>query len=263
MTAAPSSRVDRAAAWIYSGVWAAVVSWFRVPPTAPTLPVRTGETLASFHPALGFLRYLKFWFWIALVGIDAAIAASWVALVIAHKGVGFALLPLALIIAIVPDIIAFVAIHLRYDTTWYVMTPRSLRLRRGVWEINEITITFENVQNVKVKQGPVQRAFGIADVVIETAGAGGGEGKHKSSVSNRAVIEGIDNAHTIRDRIMTRVRRSTTTGLGDEHAEPPQSARWSAEHIAALREIREEIDVLRGGGTAPTRDWTDPREPGA
>jgi membrane protein YdbS with pleckstrin-like domain len=244
-TSSPSGRVDRAAAWIYTGVWAGVVRWFRVPPIAPTLPVRSEEAITSFHPAQGFLRYLKFWFWIALVGIDLAIAAAWIAIVMENKVVGFVLLPFALVIAIVPDIIAFVAIHLRYDTTWYVMTPRSLRIRCGIWEINEITITFENVQNVKVKQGPVQRAFGIADVVIETAGGGGGEGK---SVSNQAVIAGIDNAHEIRDQIMARVRRSVTTGLGDEPHEAGKAAGWSVKHLVVLREIRDEIANVSGAG---------------
>ena len=243
MTARSSSRVDRAAAWIYRGVWSSVVDWFRVPPDPPTLPVRTGEAVASFHPAEGFLKYLKFWFWIALLLIDGLIAIGWLAIVLNYRGVGIALLPVALAIAFVPDLIAFVAIHLRYDTTWYVMTPRSLRIRRGIWTINEITITFENVQNVKVKQGPVQRAFGIANVVIETAGAGGSEGH--ANVSNQAIIEGIDNAHEIRDQIMTRVRRSTTTGLGDEPRPPANTTQaWSAAHLSLLREIRDATRVL-------------------
>ena len=65
------------------------------------------------------------------------------------------------------------AMHLRYDTTWYVLTNRSLRIRRGIWMIHETTITYENVQNVSVNQGPLQRIFGIADVLVQTAGGGG------------------------------------------------------------------------------------------
>ena len=68
-------------------------------------------------------------------------------------------------VAILPDIVAYVAIHLRYDTTWYVIGRRSLRIRRGIWIINETTITFENVQNIHITQGPLQRYFGIADLV--------------------------------------------------------------------------------------------------
>jgi uncharacterized membrane protein YdbT with pleckstrin-like domain len=44
---------------------------------------------------------------------------------------------------------AYIAIHLRYDTTWYVHGDRSLRIRRGIWVIHETTLTFENIQNVK------------------------------------------------------------------------------------------------------------------
>ena len=65
------------------------------------------------------------------------------------------------------------------------------------------------------------------------------------SVNNQAIIEGIDNANGIRDQIMTRVRRSTTTGLGDE-AHPPANATavWSAAHLTLLREIRDAAACL-------------------
>lgn len=64
------------------------------------------------------------------------------------------------------------SIYLRYDTTWYVFSDRSMRLRRGIWLIRESTINFDNIQNVKVTQGPLQRFFGVASVLIETAGGG-------------------------------------------------------------------------------------------
>lgn len=78
---------------------------------------------------------------------------------------GVLIAPLLRAFIILPDVVAYVAIHLRFDTTWYVMTERSLRIRRGIWVLHETTITFENVQNVVVNQGPVQRFFGIANVV--------------------------------------------------------------------------------------------------
>ena len=66
-------------------------------------------------------------------------------------GVVLALPFLALMV--LPDIFAYVGIHLRYDTTWYVLTDRSLRIRRGIMTIHETTISFENVQNVEVRRG--------------------------------------------------------------------------------------------------------------
>jgi len=97
----------------------------------------------------------------------------------------------ALAAAVLPDLIAYAAIHLRYDTTWYVLTPRSIRIRRGIWAITETTITFENIQNITVQQGPLQRYYGIASLHIRTAGGGGGHGQHSGSdTSHLGVIEG-------------------------------------------------------------------------
>lgn len=237
-----TGRVDQAAAWIYKGVWKFIVDWLRVPPP-PTLPSRTGEKVKTFHPAPGFLQYLKFWFWLVLIVFDGLIALGWIIIFSVHNAVGLVLLPLFLFVAIVPDIIAYVAIHLRYDTTWYVMSERAMRLRRGVWSITEVTITYENVQNVKVKSGPIQRGFGIKDVIVETAGAGSGNGEQGASVTNQGLIEGVADAEHIRDLIMRRVRASQSTGLGDEpHRRPSADAgRWSTAHLEALRGIRDEI----------------------
>lgn len=236
-----TGRVERASAWLYQGVWGVLTRWFRVPAEPPTLPVLAGEAIESFQPAEGFLRYLKFQFWVLLAIIDLAIMAGWLGLTVAFPTVGLVLLPVALFIAIAPDIVAYVAIHLRYDTTWYVLTDRSLRIRRGIWTIHETTITFENVQNVSVSQGPLQRYFGIADVLVETAG-GGGRDPHQGHAggggAHRGLIEGIAEAVRIRDLLVSRMRRSKTAGLGDE-ADESADGGWTGEQLVALREIRD------------------------
>jgi membrane protein YdbS with pleckstrin-like domain len=103
------------------------------------------------------------------------------------------LAPVALAVAVVPDIVAYIAIHLRYDTTWYVLSRRSLRIRGGIWVIHEATITFENIQNVTVESGPIERWFGISNVIVDTAGGGqsskDSEGKGKTNL-HRGVISG-------------------------------------------------------------------------
>ena len=125
------------------------------------------------------------------------------------------------------------------------MTDRSLRIRRGVWVIQEVTITFENVQNVKVRQGPVQRHFGIAKVIIETAGAGGNAQQKGFQVTNQGLIEGISDPDRVREIIMGRLRECRTAGLGDDIAEQPSAtSAWSPQQVAVLREIRDEIMAL-------------------
>jgi membrane protein YdbS with pleckstrin-like domain len=235
-----SQRVEQATAWIYRGLWAILVRWFKVPDRPPTLPIPPGESLEVFQPARGFLSYLKFFFWLIVVTTHIALlyALTIVTIVLPWLGVllSFVILP----VAIAFDMLAYVGIHLRFDSTWYVMTSRSLRIRRGVWIIHETTITFENVQNVEVRQGPVQRHFGIADVHVDTAGGGGKAVGNKGGAesSQRGRIEGIHDAHRIRDLILTRLRCSTSTGLGDEATHGPSTAGWTAEHVDVLREIR-------------------------
>lgn len=238
-----SEHVDRASRWIYQGLWVVLVRWFRVPDRPPRLPVAEGDSMESFRPADGFLRYLKFKFWIGLTLIDGLVTLVWVIVAVASPLAGAITALPALAIAVLPDIVAYIAIHLRYDTTWYVMTGRSLRIRRGIWIIHETTITFENVQNVEVRQGPLQRFFGIADVVVQTAGGGGkqpsGQQGAEAMTSHHGLIEGISHAPEIRDLILARLRQSRTAGLGDELHQVHSVAGWSSEHVAVLREIRE------------------------
>lgn len=248
-----SDSPQQAAQWVYHGIWQVLTRWFVVPRQPPDLPVRPGATIDRFHPAPGFLRYLKLWFWLGLIVIDVWLLIGWLASFLVSRWLGLALAPVFFAVTVLPDLIAYVAIHLRYDSTWYVLSDRSLRIRRGIWTIHETTITFENVQDVKIHQGPVQRVFGISDVIVETAGGGGSRKTSEgdfSVPSHTGLIEGVEDAARIRDLIMARVRRSRSAGLGDEAREHPRRSAapgWTAEHVAVLREIR---DGLRASGRA-------------
>ena len=248
-----NAGVERAAEWIYRGVWRVLAEWFKVPHEPPTLPTRPGDHLDRFRPAPGYLRYLKLYFWVGLVVVDLVLTILWLASFAISPMLGAILAVPYLVVAILPDVVAYVAIHLRYDTMWYVLSDRSVRIRRGIWVITETTITFENVQDVKIQQGPVQRLYGISDIIIQTAGGGGGGGGEHGSAGSTHVgrIEGVADAPQIRDLIMSRVRRSRTAGLGDEHASAdaphPRIVQpaWSPAHLEALREIRHALRRLR------------------
>ena len=222
----PEGRLTQKA---YRGVWALLALVFRVPERPPTVPRHgDGAAVEAFKPSRNYLRYLRMWFWILLVLIDLAILIVWISIFIGDWFIGVVLAPLALVIAILPDVVAWVALHLRYDTTWYILTDRSVRIRRGIFVIHETTITYENVQNVRVSQGPVQRYFGISSIIIETAGSGGGGGgggnaqQAALAMMNRGVIEGVENAEVLRDLIMSRLRRSRSAGLGDDEEDDPE-----------------------------------------
>lgn len=237
---------DDSARRVYRGVWAVLARWFKVPEAPPTLSSFAGDPIESFRPSRGFLDYLKFQFWLGLIAIDIGLIVLWIVVLVNEPTLGVVLAPLFVIAIVAPDILAYVAMHLRYDTTWYVMSSRSIRLRRGIWVIRETTITFENVQNVEFKQGPLQRHFGIANLIVQTAGGGGGGGggrhpQQGQTGEHTGLIEGIAEAERIRDVIMNRVRQSRRAGLGDEHPSAEISAAsgpaWTPAHLEALREI--------------------------
>lgn len=212
-----SGLVHDACLWCYRGVWGTLTKYFCLPDGPPNLPIMEGEAIAYFRPSPAYLRYRKFLFWIGLTVVDVVLSVLWLALIIAAPIWGLITAPLWIIVIVVPDILAYIAIHLRYDTTWYVLSDRSMRIRRGIWSIYETTITFENIQNVSISQGPLQRWFGFANLVVSTAGGGGGGAEAGASASHIGLLEGIDGAEFLRERILSKSQR--TAGLGDEETE--------------------------------------------
>src|SRR5262245_50646339 len=235
-----TTRVERTGAWLYQGLWGLLVRWFRVPPDPPTLPVALGQTANSCQPAPGYLRWMKFQFWLLTGILSCSFTGVALALLFAVPIAGVLLAPLVIAAGVLLALACYTAIHLKYDSTWYVLTNRSLRIRRGIWIIHETTITYENIQNVTVNQGPLQRYFGIADVVVQTAGGGGGQHQQAQIAAGAhcRLIEGITDATQVRALLVSRMRIYRTAGLGDEHHEHDHDG-WSPQHVALLREVRD------------------------
>ena len=248
------SNTQRLSRWCYQGVWATLTRLFRLPEQPPELVGADDRDTRSFRPAEGFLRYLKFQFWLILLLVDIGLVVLLIAIIAsANWLVSVVLTPLILLLIVLPDIFAYLALHLRYDTTWYVLSDRSLRIRRGIWIIRETTITYENIQNVTVSQGPLQRYFGISDVRVETAG-GGGESHGSSMGSHQGLLEGVDCAEQIRQQILLKWNQSKSSGLGEQSARGQSAAgnpvevnnAFSIEQIELLEEIRDLAVRLAG-----------------
>ncbi|QDS88833.1 Bacterial membrane flanked domain protein [Rosistilla ulvae] len=238
-----TAPVARSSPWIYRGVWKILVDCFRVPDHPPTLPVADGDFYRSFQPSRAFLSYLKFNFWVVAVVIDLLIAVALGVVAIEADKLALVLTGIAIPLLLVGHLVAYIALHLRYDTMWYVITDRSLRARRGIWVIYEHTITFENVQNVYLRRGPLQHLFGISEIVVETAGSSQGEAESPFASGNKLLVQGIEDAAELREQIMSRVSQSRSAGLGDDRPASPTSG-FSPRHLAMLCEIRDEIKCL-------------------
>lgn len=247
------SRERSVARRTYAGIWLVLRSLLKLPTEPPSLPAGGQRRAEGFRPGEGWRRYLTFRFWALLILLDGAILVGWIVLLVVEPFWAAVLAVPALIVAIVPDVIAYIAIHLRYDTTWYVLSDRSLRIRRGLWTLHETTITYENVQNVAVRQGPLQRWFGIADLVVQSAGGGGATASKGADPTGGhvGVLEGLADAPRVRGLILERARQSRGAGLGDDASDRADARQWTPDRIAALREIRDAVSGLARAGDPP------------
>jgi len=147
------------------------------------------------------------------------------------------------------------AVRLEFEQHWIIVTDRSLRIRTGLFSLRDSTMSFANLQQVEVQQGPLARLLGLSYLRVQSAGGGGDHGsKHGGGDSlHTGVFHGVDNAGEIRDLILERLKRFREAGLGDPHDRTPvvesaaghPSATLSADALAAARELVAEAQALR------------------
>jgi len=249
---------------------ALIIRVLRVPPE-PDNPLGEHGSLRVFRAAPNFFKYnLIMWG----IGQAIAIIGSIIGLVlfhflvirsVDHGGLKALLVAIELggfVFVLAQTAVSFMLLRLDFEMRWYKITDRSLRIREGIWSVREMTMTFANIQNVSISQGPVQRLLGIADLKVETAGGGGGgaDPNQKSALAlnmHTGFFRGVDNAPEIRDLMRERLKALRDTGLGDldERHDGPAAeatprggapgAAFSAAALGALRELRAEAGALR------------------
>jgi membrane protein YdbS with pleckstrin-like domain len=253
--------------------------WMKAPllrllrvPADPVPPAGAPGTLIVFRAAPGYFLYrVAAWSLrqvMTLVGIVVALFFLWGG-ARSESGAGLLFFGLELVaVAFVLLGIPFSLLLLRldYEMRWYQVTDRSLRIREGVWAVREMTMTFANVQNIEVTQGPLQRLFGIADLRVQTAGGGGGAGQSSQQGQEGlglnmhvGYFRGIADAQGVRDQVLQRLRRYRDTGLGDQDDAPAlapaaaveapplaEAAAALAQEAAGLRQAAEAL-ATRGG----------------
>jgi putative membrane protein len=123
---------------------------------------------------------------------------------------GFSLWTVTLILLGLLVVAALAALwgFLSWRATTYTVTGNSFRLRQGVLQKNERTIPLEHVQSVDTVQGIIQRAFGVYEVRVETAGGGASEPDASLAALDR------DAAQTLRREIEGSERQWTEETAG-------------------------------------------------
>ncbi len=148
-------------------------------------------------------------------------------------------------------LVTYAIVRLEFEQHWYIVTDRSLRIRTGILRLQESTMSFANIQQVEIRQGPLQRFLGLADVCVRSAGGGdtaaGPKGHGEETSLHLGVFEGVANAVEIRDLILERLRKFREAGLGDPedaHAAPPP-APGGRTVTEAMGELLSEARALR------------------
>ncbi|MEJ2502603.1 MAG: PH domain-containing protein, partial [Gemmatimonadota bacterium] len=149
--------------------------------------------------------------------------------------------------------LSFAALRLDYELRWYMLSDRALRIREGVLSVRERTMTFANIQQIAVRQGPLQRVLGLADLEVRTAGGGGSDGEGDGTGDlHRGYLRGVERVEWVRDTLRARVHRYRDSGLGDPGEIPPphrpEAAGRPSLHggaVAAATELLNEVRALR------------------
>jgi uncharacterized membrane protein YdbT with pleckstrin-like domain len=227
----------------------------RIPPDPEPPPGDEGST-RLFRAAPAYYKYLLI-LWalksllVLLIVSSAMIGPVVGAFVAANKGNESGLLLLlipgvAFTFVLALRLIALALVRLDFEKRWYVVTNRSLRVREGVVIVREMTVTFANIQNIAISQGPIQRALGLADLRVDTAGGGAIHAqKHQGQNLHTAWLRGVNNANEVREVIQARLRRFKDTGLGDHDDRPAAEPSMPTAILAALRELDHEASALR------------------
>jgi hypothetical protein len=155
-----------------------LLGWLRVPPS-PAPPEGAPGSLLLFRAGRNY------WRWRLLCWAGAQVALLLLVLL--------PLLALLLVLFPLQALFTFFAQRLDYQLRWYIVTDRSLRIRAGLWSVVETTMTFANLQDLRIT-------------------AGGSVSKEPGArPSHLARFSNIDNAEALRDLLLERLKHYRET----------------------------------------------------
>jgi membrane protein YdbS with pleckstrin-like domain len=162
------------------------------------------------------------------------------------KGWGFALALLAFLLELVGIAFALVTTRVDFELRHYLVGDRSLRVAQGAWTREEVTLSYANVQNIEVTQGPLERLFGFKSLTISTAGADTTPGAENSHL---VTLVGLEQADEVRQLILGMLKHQKDSGLGDVtgHHDTPAPA-FSLERLREIRDAANALKAVARGG---------------
>lgn len=247
---------------VYESLKRPLLLLLRAPHEPPQPPLGSAHSLQVEKPSA---RYLTMQLIVHFASIGAALVFELIAWRLSPTPAPTAAMAFVsggiVVITVLVMLLRYFLIRLDYDMRFYLLTDRSLRIRRGALAIEESTYTFANVQNLSLEQGPLERLLKLAHLHIETAG-GGAQSRSASSsegMFHKGRLEGLDfdKAVELRDEILRLVRTYADSGLG-ERASRAASPGVPASELQARAEVLQAlVDEFRDINAAARRLRTE------
>lgn len=236
---------------LYESLKEPLLHLLKVPTEPPEPPLGSAGSVQIHKPSPKYLT------------LQLAIHFASMAAALSFEILGWALAPtpaatrvmaflsgLIIVATLAVAVVRYFLVRLDYDLRFYILTDRSLRIRRGALSMEESTFTFANVQNLSLQQGPLERLLGIAHLHIETAGGGSSSAKRDSgdNMSHKGRLEGIELARAIelRDHMLRLVTGYADSGLGERAVPAPRGSQGQSEKAELLSAIVHELRTLNG-----------------
>ena len=108
-----------------------------------------------------------------------------------------------LLIAVILFILGYIIARLQYNNYTFTIEEYDLRLKKGIFDIKEVSVPYRQIRGVDVVQTLMYRFFGVCRLVLTTTGAG----DKKDGVDDDTVFDPIDTAlaEEVRDTLQKRV----------------------------------------------------------
>lgn len=242
-----------------------VLSVLRVP-AEPQPPPGSASSLRVFRASPRFFEYSLLSWVLKQAGGFVGLVVSFVTLGIIDfaaveplataDSVEGILLGVATVVYVVQLPVSLLMLRFGYEMRWYMVSDRSLRIREGLYKVREQTMTVANIQNMSVRQGPLQKLFGIADLEVQTAGGGSltKDEAARSASMHRGLLRGLDDAREVRDLLRSALGRRRDTGLGDPDDDAEETSDAAPDAVSDLRAAAE---ALVGEAKALRRQWLE------
>ena len=125
-----------------------------------------------------------------------------------------------------------------YRSIEYQILPEEIVAKRGVIWKSEQRIPYFKVTNINVRRGPLERAFRLGHIGVQTAGFGA------TSIAEER-IAGLRDPEELREIIMERIRRFGKEPIAVTEAPTPRVTGRPAAEEELLKQILEELKKIR------------------